>query len=237
MAIKHVLSTIITIGLFTACTNSDSTEKAIIKKIDYSNQFVIDSLIKVIPYSNDTMFLGFTAGMTLSDYQQHIQTLKNNGKVITFKSSNVVSTIAGSIDVGAGYTFSTKISSEKSGKPIAGKGDYFLEPHFNKKGNLISLYILPIEKWDSYYGGSSPNWLKDNISDNSNELCDKDLWRALIDNSIVDGQGFVRQKGGLVIYESNLTINYIDLKSLLIELLEKITEKEAVNDTIKNIKF
>jgi hypothetical protein len=68
-------------------------------------------------------------------------------------------------------------------------------------------------------------------------LCDKDLWRALIDNSIVDGQGFVRQKGGLVIYESNLTINYIDLKSLLLELLEKITEKEAVNDTTKNIKF
>jgi hypothetical protein len=237
MTIRILLSIITTLILLTGCVNSDTTETAKIQQINYTDKFVIDSLIKATPDSKDTMFLGFTAGMKLSDYKKHIQILRNEGNTITYNNSNVISTIDGAVDVGAGYTFTTNISAEKSGKTITGKGDYFLEPHFNKKGNLISLYILPIEKWDREYAFDNPNWLKNKILDNSIELSDKNLWHALIDNSIVDGQAFVRQKGSLIIYESTLTVNYIDLKSLLTELLIKETEKEIIKEKSKDIKF
>ena len=237
MAIRQLISIITTLGLITGCGNSGNPKTVITKQLDYTNKFVIDSLIKATPYSKYTMFLGFTTGMKLNDYKKHIQQLKNQGYSITFNTSNLVSTIAGTIDVGAGYTFTSNISAEKSGKTITGTGNYFLEPDFNKKGNLISLNILPIEKWDSGNGFDNPNWFKNKVFENSIELSDKNLWNALIDNTIVDKQNFVRTKGNLVIYESTLTVSYIDLKSLLTELLIKVTEKEITEEKSKGIRF
>jgi len=63
------------------------------------------------------------------------------------------------------------------------------------------------------------------------------LKQALIDNEFIDKYDFIRQKGNLVIYETTLTVNYIDLKTLLIELLIKETEKEIIKGENEDIKF
>jgi len=223
--------------LLAGCVNSSNTETIKTKPLDYTDKSIIDSLIKATPQSSDTMFLGFRAGMTKSDYQKHIQNLRDEGKSISHSNSNTISTIAGTFNLGAGYTFKTNISTEKSGKTITGTGDYFLEPHYNTNGHLIQLNILPIEKWDNDYGLDNPNWLKTKVKENSTTLTDKSLKQALIDNKIVGENSFIRQKGGLVIYETTLTVNYIELKSLFLELLIKETKKEIAKEQTKEIKF
>ena len=237
MNLRTLLTLITTIELLTGCDNSSNTKTETTQKLDYTDKSIIDSLIKATPHSSDTMFLGFRAGMTKSDYQKHIQILRDEGKSITYSSSNIISTLAGTFELGAGYTFKTSISTEKWGKTITGKGDYILEPNFNNNDNLVQLNILPIEDWDGNYGLDKPNWLKTKVKENSTELADENLKQALIDNKIVDKYRFVRQKGSLVIYETILTVNYIDLKTLLVELLIKEVEKEIVTEQTKEIKF
>ena len=48
----------------------------------------------------------------------------------------------------------------------------------------------------------------------------------VMDNEIIGEYDSIWQKGNLIIYETTLTTNYIDLKTLLLELLIKNTEKE-----------
>lgn len=237
MNFKTSITLFAVIALFTGCENSGSRKTKKVQTLNYADKSVVDSLIKATPHSTDTIFLGFRAGMTKSDYQNHIQNLRDEGRTITHSTSNVISTIAGRFDLGSGYTFKTNISTEKAGKTITGKADYFLEPHFNDKGNLVQLNILPIEKWDNDNGLDSHHWLEKNIKENSTPLADINLKQALIDNKIVSEYDFVRQKGNLIIYETNLTVNYIDLKTLFIQLFIKEAEKEIIKKQTKDIKF
>ena len=68
-------------------------------------------------------------------------------------------------------------------------------------------------------------------------LKDQDLKKALIENEIINSYNFIRQKENLIIYETSVSINYIDLKTLLLELLIKETEKEIIKEENKDIKF
>jgi len=223
--------------LFSSCENSRN--KKTIKEyfIDYSNKSVLDSLIKAIPHSNDTIFLGFIIGMTKSKYENHIQKLRNEGKTVSYSKSNRFSNMAGTFELGAGYTFKTSISTEISGKTLTGEGQYFLEPVYNNNGNLMKLNILPIEEWNGDYGYYKPNWLVTKIKENSDRFENESLKQALIDNEFIDKDDFIRQKGNLVIYETTVSVNYIDLKTLLLELLIKKTEKEIIKKENKDIKF
>lgn len=223
--------------LFSSCENSRNKKTIKGQSIDYSNKTVLDSLIKATPQSNDTLFLGFTIGMTKSEYKNHIQKLRNEGKTVSYSESNRFSNMAGTFELGAGYTFKTSISTEISGKTVTGEGQYFLEPVYNNSGNLMKLNILPIEKWNGDYGYDKPNWLKTKVKENSERFEDESLKQALIDNEFIDKFDFIRQKGNLVIYETTLTVNYIDLKTLLLELLIKETEKEIIKEENKDIKF
>lgn len=227
---------IITIPIISSC-NSSNKESLKQVSIDYTNKAGLDSLIKATPHSNDTIFLGFTIGMTKSDYKNHIQKLKNEGKTVSFSDSNKFSTIAGAIELGVGYTFETSISVEKSGKTTIGHGKYFLEPVYNKNGNLMQLNILPVEKWDGVYGLDKPDWLETKVKKNSSELSDENLKRALMANNIIEDYNFIRQKGNLIIYRTSLTLNYIDLKTLLIKLSNKEGEKRIIKEENKKIKF
>ncbi|AEH01882.1 hypothetical protein [Lacinutrix sp. 5H-3-7-4] len=237
MKIKILLGIIITIGILTSCENSRRKHNTGKQTIEYSNKTVLDSLIKTTPHSTDTLFLGFTIGMTKADYKKHVHKLRNEGKTVSYSSSNRISNMAGTFELGAGYTFKTSISTEKDGKTLTGNGQYFLEPVYNRNGNLMQLNILPIEKWDGDYGFSKPNWLETKVKENSERLQDQDLKQALIDNEFIDKYDFVRQKDNLVIYETTLTVNYIDLKTLLLELLIKETEKEIIKEDNEDIKF
>lgn len=237
MKLKILFGIIITISLLTSCENAQKKLNTKKRTVDYSNKMILDSLIKTTPHSTDTLFLGFTIGMTKNEYKKHIHKLRNEGKKVSYSSSNRISNMAGTFELGAGYTFKTSISTEKDGKTLTGNGQYFLEPVFNKKGNLMQLNILPIEKWDGDYGLNKPNWLESKVQENSEKLKDQDLKKALIENEIIDKYDFVRQKDNLVIYETTLTINYIDLKTLLLELLIKETEKEIIKEENKDIKF
>jgi hypothetical protein len=227
---------------FLGCQNSNEKK---IKKIeiashfiDYNNITVIDSLIKATPYSNDTMFLGFVSGTTNSEYNAHIRKLKKEGYQITYSQSNEFTSFAGSFDLGEGWTFETNIFSEnESGDTITGNGKYFLEPKFNKKGNLIQLNILPIEKWDNGLLINNPNWLYSKIKENSSEILDSDFLKALKDNQIIDDGDFVRKKGRLIIYKSSLTITYVDLKFLLEKLASKIRESKSAIEENKKVQF
>lgn len=238
MKLRILLGLIITIGTLTSCENSRRSKRSSkIQIIDYSNKTVLDSLIKTTPHSLDTLFLGFRIGMTKSEYKKRVHKLRKEGRTLSYSSSNGFSSIAGEFELGAGYTFKTSISTEKGGKTLTGNGQYFLEPVYNNKGNLMKLNILPIENWVGDNPYSKPNWLKSKIVENSKKLKDEQLRQALIDNEIIDEYHFVRQKGSLVIYETPLTINYIDFKTLLLELLLKELEKEIIKKENEDIKF
>ncbi len=228
---------IIILTILSSCDNSNRKRAVANQSINYGNKAVLDSLIKTTPHSKDTLFLGFTIGMNESDFENHIQKLRKENNTLDYSYSNRISTFAGKFDLGSGYTFKTSISTEVDGKTITGSGQYFLEPVYNINGGLMKLNIVPIEKWNGDYGLNKPNWLEDKIAENSERLKDKDLKQALIDNEFIDKYDFVRQKGDLIIYETTLTINYIDLKTLLLEFLIKETEKEIIKEDNEDIKF
>lgn len=233
---KINIVTILSFALFLlSCENSQKSKSNQTQKIDYSNKTVLDSLIKTTAQSNDTIFLGFKIGMTKSEYKNQIEKLKKEDKTITFSKSNRISTIAGTFDLGEGYTFKTSISSEKNGKTLTGNGQYFLEPVYNQNGNLMQLNIVPIEKWDNEY--DSPKWLENRVKQNSDDFTDNDLKQALIDNKFISNYDFIRKKGNVVIYDGTLTITYIDLKTLLLELLIKETEKDIIKEKNSEIEF
>lgn len=232
-------STIIILTFLNSCDNISSTnnDKTTTRKdtINYTNERSLVKLIDSTKPANDTIFLGFRIGMTKSQFKNHIKKLRNEGKSITYSSSNVFSNPFGSFDLGPGYTFKTSISINASGKTITGTGNYFLETGFNKLGKLTQLNILAIEDWDS--GINNPQWLESKVIENSDKLNDDKLRQALIDNDILDEYDFIRRKGNVVIYENSLTINYIDYRSLLLELLIKLKEKEIIREKNKDIKF
>ena len=238
-------TSIITIVFLTICflisceskKNSSHPEKKVDEFVDYNNLQILDSMVKITSLSTDTLFLGFKIGMTKSDYKDHIKNLKKSGKTITYASSQILSTFVGNIQLGEGYTFETGISSGNEGQIKTGEGKYFLQPVYNNAGRLMQLNILPIEKWETDYGSERPNWLKTNILQNSSELNDENLQKALIDLKIIDGNHFVRRKGNVIIYEGNLTVTYIDLKTLFIEMMIKNKENEIKVREGKDVKF
>lgn len=227
----------ISVSILISCEDSKKEDTLITSKIDYSDKSVLDSLIRITPHSEDTLFLGFTIGMNKTDYKNHIQKLRSEGKTIDFSNSNKISTIAGTFDIGPSYTFKTSIATEYSDKTLTGEGKYLLEPVYNKKGSLMKLNILPIEGWNGDYGYHKPNWLENKITANSEPLSNENLKSALIENDFIDKNNFVRQKGNLIIYETSMTINYIDLKTLLLELLIAEMEKEIIEEENEDIKF
>jgi hypothetical protein len=237
MNYKNYLRSVMIIALFAGCNNSDKKNKEYAKIIDYSKKSTLDSLIQATPSSHDSMFLGFTAGMSKLDYESHIKNMRAEGKNITFSNSNVISTATGRFELGPLYTFKTNILLERGGKTITGKGEYFLQPRFNENGNLVHLSILPIEKWANADRMDNPKWLVKNIKDNSRAINDKNLKKSLIEKKIVSEYDFIGKKGNLFIYESYLTINYIDFKTLYIDMSLKLEENERTKDQIKDMKF
>lgn len=220
---------ILLIMVLHSCDNPNSrlaSEKRVDVFINYNNLEILDSLVNITAQSNDSIFLGFQIGMTKSEYKNQIKNLKNSGKNITYSNSQILTTFAGNMKLGEGYTFNTGISSTNNGQAYTGQGQYFLEPVYNKAGKLMQLNILPIEKWDTDFSIDKPDWLKANILENSDALDNENLYKALVDLKIIDGNDFVRRKGNVIIYEGTLTVSYIDLKTLFIEMMIKIKEKE-----------
>jgi hypothetical protein len=229
-----IIVSLISIGIISSC---DNPKKKLIK-LDYSNSKVIDSLIKNIPQSVDTLFLGFTTDMNKSEYKKHIYKLRNEGKTIKYSSSFIWESLLGKTNLGAGYLFETTISIERTPtKIITGYGKYFLEPTYTKKNkNLAKLSILRSEIWDNEAKG---NWIEHNIYKNSKRFSDSDLKKALKKYEIISDGDFIRQKGNLIIYGDNLHVTYINKRTLLYNLLIKVRVKEMIIEKEKNkdIKF
>lgn len=222
--------------VFVSCDNMNK-KRTTVKRIDYSEKDILDSLITSTPHSTDTLFLGFAIGMTKSDYKNHIKKLRKEDKDITYSKSNNFSSMSGNFNLGEGYTFNTRINIDESGKMLTGNGNYFLEPTYNANGHLMQLSILGIEKWNGDYGFEKPNWLESNVKENYQPMENGALKQALINNNFIEKYNFVLQKGNLIIYETILAVKYVDLKTLLFELLIKETEKEIIEEKNENIKF
>lgn len=212
-----------------------------VKKLDYTSKEVLDSLVNHTPQSFDTIFLGFTIGMSKNNYINHIKKLQNEGKSLSFSESNKISNIAGTFELGEGYNFKTPILTEYKGKKITGQGSYFLEPIFNKHDILTQLNIVPHEKWDNEddFGIlDTPDWLKSNISSKAKFLLDENLKQTLIDNNFIEShENFIYKKGNIIIYKKYFVVTYIDSKSLFNELLNVETEKQKIQQESKNIDF
>ncbi len=205
--------------------------------IDYTDKDVLDSLIQILPQSNDTIFLGFKMGMTKSEYKSHVEKLKVEGKTITYSKSNRISTAYGSFDIGEGYTFETPISSKIDDRTLTGEGKYILDPVYSKSNNLIKLVVLPFEDWDNWTGVYKPKWLENRVINSSEKMDDENLIQVLINNGVIDDTDFIRRKNNTVIYSGLLTISYVDYKYLLTELLVKETEKDIIKEKNEEIAF
>lgn len=234
---KNIIFSFFSLLILISCkeTNSESASEKF--SIDYSNKKVLDSLIKSTSQSNDTLFLGFVMGMTKSDFKNHIGKMRSEGNIISFSTSNRYSTIAGTMELGEGYTFKTSISAENSGKTITGEGKYFLEPVYNKNGQLAQLNILSTEDWNGDYMVDEPDWLMEKIEKKYDLLTDESLKMALVENKFISDYNSVWKKGNLIIYETSLTVNYVDMKTLLVELLLKEIEKENIKEKNKDVKI
>lgn len=233
----RVFSVLSLVLFLISCNNDRPSEIKNAPIIDYSNRSALDSLIRETSFSNDTIFLGFRIGMSKKDYQIHIKTLIEDGLKISYSNSNVFSTIAGQFDLGSGYTFKTDISTEKAGKSFTGKGEYFLEPHFNHEDKLYQLNVLPVEIWVNKSDTESPNWLEKNVFNNSKAIEDANLKKALLDYKVLSADYFIRQKGNVIIYKTSVTVNYIDFKTLFINLNNVINKKELIQKSTNTIKF
>lgn len=207
------------------------------KSIDYSNKHVLDSLIRITPSSNDTIFLGFILGMSKADYRNHIHKLRNDGLSLTFSQSNRFSNIAGTFELGPGYTFNTPISANVSDKTITGQGQYFLEPIYNNEDKLIRLNVLSIENWSGGYMSRKPNWFQSRIEENSSPFRNESLKKALVDNDIIYNSSFIRQKGNVLIFQKFSNYSYVPINSILTELLLKAIEKELIEEKNQTITF
>lgn len=233
MRLSNLLIITLTFSILSSCN-----DKPKIKKVNYGSSKAIDSIIRAIPQSVDTLFLGFTTGMTKSEYKKHIHKLRGEGKTINYSSSNGYrSYLLGEVKLGAGYTFETNIALDVTKqKTITGYGKYFLEPIYTKeKKTLAKLNIVRFEKW---INDESGNWLEHNIYKNSKRFKDKDLKKALENNKIIRGN-FIREKGNLVIYGDATFVTYISKRSLLHKLFLEVRVKELVieSDKKKDIKF
>lgn len=233
---KNKLILLLSILFLISCKNNRNEKSE--NFVDYSDKTVLDSLIKSTSQSKDTLFLGFTFGMTKANYKNHIEKIKKEGKTITFSKSNKYSTIAGTFDLGEGYTFETSISAKNYDKTITGFGKYFLEPVFNQNGELSQLNILTTEKWnDNSYSSDRISWFENKVDEKYGKLNNEGLKKALIDNEIVNSFDSVWQQGNLIIYETSLTINYVDLNTLLVDLLLKELEKEVIEKQNNDVKI
>lgn len=76
----------------------------------------------------------------------------------------------------------------------------------------------------------------DNSSRN-NSAKDANLKKAMIENNIIKDHSFIPKTNNVLIYDGVLTISYVDMKSLLIELLWKEMEKDSIKDENKKISF
>lgn len=221
-----------------SCNKPNSKDVSKPKNIDYSKEKDLVELIKKQPQSNDTIFLGFTIGMTKSDFKIQLKKLRYEGKKITYSDSNAISTMmSGNIDIGAGYVFETSISTERGNKTFTGRGQYIIQTIYNEDNKLMGLNILPIEEWNENYGMDKPKWFKNKVIENSENFKNGSLMRAMLKNEIISEGNLIRQKDNLVIYDDNFTIHYIDLKTLLTELLIKETEKKIIKESNKDVKF
>jgi len=220
-----------------SCKKTNSKEVSKPKIVDYTEQKVLVDIIKETPYSKDTLFLGFTIGMTKSEFQKHLKKLRNEGKKIRFSDSNIITTFAEKIELGAGYVFETNISTESGNKSFTGRGQYVIQTIYNGDNKLMGLNVLPIEKWEGVYGMDEPNWFKSKVIENSEAFKNGNLMRAMLKKEIINEGDLIRQKNNLVIYSDAFTTHYIDLKTLLTELLIKETEKKIIKEKNKDIKF
>lgn len=207
------------------------------RTLDYENKAVLDSLIEATPYANDTLFLGFTIGMSESDYENHIQKLRSEGKNITFADSNSFTNTFGTFEYGGGYTFTTDIATEILDKTLTGTGRYFLKPMYNQDSELMKLTIFPVEEWDQDYGYETPNWLKANVKENSIEFGNEALEKALIDNKFLGKFDYIRKRGSLIIYQDTSTVNYMEFKAVLKDLLLKKAARDRVKKENQGITF
>ncbi len=232
---KTVFLFLASLLLIVSCESSYNQRQ--VKIIDYSNQNVLDSLIKATPNSNDTLFLGFVFGMSKTDYRNHIQKLRDDGLSLTFSQSNRFSNMAGTFELGSGYTFNTPISANVSDKTITGQGQYFLEPIYNNEDKLIRLNVVSVENWSGGYLSNKPNWFQSRIEENSSPFRDANLKKAFVDNEFINNSSFIRQKGNFVIYAKYGVYSYVPIKSLLTEMLLKALEKQIIEEENQKITF
>lgn len=207
------------------------------KSLDYEDKAVLDSLIKATPIKKDTLFLGFTIGMTKSDYENYVQKLQSEGKTLTYSDSNSFTNTFGTFEYGGGYTFITNIATEVLDKTMTGTGRYFLQPDYDKNGKLMKLTIFPVEKWNQKYAYETPNWLEKNVEENSEDFKNEALEKALIDNKFLGKFDYIRKRGNLIIYHDTSTVNYMELKTVLIDLVEKKAERDSIKKQNENIAF
>lgn len=153
------------------------------KNIDYANKIVLDSLIKTIDSSSDTIFLGFTIGMTKEEYKIHINKLVEEGKKITYSNKNSFnSNLIGNFELGEDYTFLTEFTKNRGNEIMSGNGEYFLKPLYDVKGKLMDLHILVNENYNKTSNTSlsfGDPWIETKIRENSDEVPDEKLIKFL----------------------------------------------------------
>ena len=219
----------------TGCVENKTEEEKFekIKYIDYSNVKVLDSLVNATQYSADTIFLGFTFGMSKQEYKAHIQRLKKDGVDIGIKPNFQFM----GYRVSNYYIFTTPISGSKNGSQYTGIGNFILEPKFNQVGRLVELSITNAEEWKGVYGSDAPDWLDERINENYKKLNDGHLLRLLVINEFASEYSKLWKKNNTIIYQNLINSVYVDRKYIYETLLKLKTNSDNIKKSNTKIKI
>ena len=231
-----VLSLIV--QFYVSCDNSRIAMSDYKDNPNYLDINVLDSLIELTPLTRDTVFLGFTLGMTKPEYKRHIHDLRKRGNTITYSDNNSYSYLVGSFELGAGYTFQTQITLGSEANLIKGEGKYFLDPQYSRDGKLTRLNIVLSEDWHGdHLDYDKPSWFKSNIKKNFDTMTDQGLRDAMYESNMIDELDFVGQNGNVVVYETASGVSYTHLNTLYNTLRFELFDKLLATDKSESVTF
>ena len=162
---KNLLYLIIPIIVFNCETRKEKVNEY--QFLDNKDSLAV--YVRNIPFSKDTIFLGFRMGMTEEEYKGHIDKLRKEGKTIKYdknlKKDALKKLFGKGYKLNGLYRYGTVISKEESSKTITGTGEFVFIPLFNKKEGLVTLNVITKYDWDEtvlFSMDTSEDWLYEN---------------------------------------------------------------------------
>lgn len=243
---KKLIFLVIVALVFACQENKSIINKTSSPYIELNNSDSLARFTSNIPVSNDTIFMGFTMGMTKKEYKSHIDKLRKDGIKITYKKNlkrDVLNRIGGVLSRYKGngaYSFQNGIKREHSstGKTVSGFAEFYLFPIYNEIEGLVALIVMDKYNWNTKDIFYDKNWLYEQSRESYNET-PKVLKEFLDKNEM--GYGYGKSdfliKNNVLVEEAYDGVYYISKKEMFRSIYLKMLDNEILNQQSDKLTF